>query len=123
MSQNSIQDQGYRDDRFFDLEDHIGETVTIFTTSGGESGSGFTGILLFVNKCFVRLTTRIGPAPACALGNACSRDFDDRRDFRRRGFGCCFCGGRDRRDDFVHTVGSNVDIPLDRIAAVVFNSV
>jgi hypothetical protein len=51
---------------------YIGETVTIFTSSGGESGSGFTGFVLSVNECFVRLITRIGPPPGCSLGNACS---------------------------------------------------
>jgi hypothetical protein len=104
------------------LEDHIGETVTIFTTSGGASGRGFTGAILFVNNFFVRLTTRIGPAPGCALGNACFRDFDDRFNGRRRDGFCNFCGGHND-DDFVRTVGSIVDIPLDRIAAVVFNSI
>jgi len=88
--------------------DFVGETVTIFTTSGGASGCGFTGVILKVNPCFVRLICSIGPAPGCALGNACSglrrdRDFDD---FRcRRG------------------LGSVVDIPIDRIAAFVHNAV
>ncbi len=54
------------------LAGYVGETVTIFTSSGGESGSGFTGVILAVNACFVRLLTRIGPPPACSLGNACS---------------------------------------------------
>jgi len=44
------------------LQDRIGETVTIYTTSGGDSGSGFTGVILAVNPCFVRLVTHIGPA-------------------------------------------------------------
>ena len=105
MSQNSEFLQ-----RGHDLEDHIGETVTIFTTSGGESGSGFTGVIINVNDDFVRLVTRIGPPPGCALGNACcdrfNRRFHDRFD---RGF--------------VRSVGSVIVIPLDRIAAVVFNSV
>lgn len=54
------------------LANYIGETVTIFTSSGGESGSGFTGVILAVNNVFVRLLSRIGPPPGCALGNACS---------------------------------------------------
>lgn len=54
------------------LAKYIGETVTIFTASGGQSGSGFTGVVLSVNNCFVRLLTRIGPPPGCALGNACT---------------------------------------------------
>jgi len=54
------------------LASYIGETVTIFTSSGGQSGSGFTGVVLAVNEVFVRLITRIGPPPGCSLGNACS---------------------------------------------------
>lgn len=113
------QGQDYGRSDLLDLQDHIGETVTIFTTSGGASGSGFTGVVLFVNKCFVRLTTRIGPAPGCALGNACCPGFNQRFQGYRRGG---FCGGGGY-NDVVYTVGSNVDIPLDRIAAVVYNSV
>jgi hypothetical protein len=54
------------------LANHIGETVTLFTSSGGQSGSGFTGVILSVNNVFVRLLTRIGPAPGCSLGNTCA---------------------------------------------------
>ena len=54
------------------LSSHIGQTVTIFTSSGGQSGAGFTGVLLAVNPGFVRLITKIGPPPGCAIGNACT---------------------------------------------------
>jgi hypothetical protein len=107
---------------FLDLRDHIGETVTIFTTSGGASGSGFTGVILSVNNCFVRLAMRIGPAPGCALGNECNRDFEGRRNGLEGGGFRGFCGGRGH-EEIVNNVGSIVDIPLDRIAAVVFNSI
>jgi len=33
------------------LSNYIGETVTIFTKSGGQSGAGFTGVILSVNDC------------------------------------------------------------------------
>lgn len=93
---------------FFDLlSSLIGETVTIFTTSGGESGSGFTGVILSVNPCFVRLVTHIGPAPGCALGNCCSG----------------MLGGYGGYGGAVRTVGSVTEIPLDRIVAVVSNAV
>ncbi|NLN03694.1 MAG: hypothetical protein GX166_02570 [Clostridiaceae bacterium] len=93
-----------------DLLDHIGETITIFTKSGGESGRGFTGVLLSVNGCLVRLTTRIGPAPGCALGNACDYCFNSRR-------------SRGDYRGFQRDIGSVIDIPIDSIAAVVFNAV
>jgi hypothetical protein len=132
------------------LARHIGQTVTIFTTSGGESGEGFTGVLISVNCRFVRLISQIGSAPGCALGNCC--------DVRRRNTdnvnsGCTeeendisgieneinFLGGTgnvdqrgtnrenrgtERRIDCTgRTLGAVVDIPIDRIAAFVHNSV
>ena len=47
---------------------HIGQTVTIFTTSGGLSGNGFTGVLLSVDMHCVRLLADIGAPPACVDG-------------------------------------------------------
>jgi len=92
------------------LQHFVGETITIFTTSGGQSGCGFTGVLLFVNTCFARLITCFGPAPGCALGNGCSKRCNP----------CNFSGGGSNP---VSTVGSVTDIPLDRIAAIVHNAV
>src|SRR3712207_2567853 len=107
---------------------NIGETVTIFTESGGQSGSGFTGILLDVNKCYVRLTTHVGPAPACALGNCCSQRGSMESPYDN---GCGGCGEAD--DDYgmdghgvirchANDVGSISDIPLCKIVAFVHNS-
>lgn len=95
-----------------DIEHRVGETVTIFTTSGGESGSGFTGVLLGINSCFLRLITRIGPAPGCALGNDCDRHKKN-------------CNSNGVGSDSFHrdNIGSVVDIPIDRIVAFVFNAV
>ncbi len=51
---------------------YIGQTVTIFTTSGGLSGSGFTGVLLSVDCNNVRLLCNIGAAPGCPIGSSCT---------------------------------------------------
>lgn len=103
-----------------DLARHIGQTVTIFTTSGGESGRGFTGVLASVNCDFVRLITDIGPAPGCALGNCCdvernrgTESFEDDVRFGNRRIDCNRPNG----------LGSIVDIPIDRIASFVHNAV
>ena len=48
---------------------YVGQTVTIFTTSGGLSGSGFTGVLAGVHNGCIRLITDIGAPPACAGGS------------------------------------------------------
>ena len=103
-----------------DLARHIGQTVTIFTTSGGQSGSGFTGVLASVNCNFVRLITQIGPAPGCALGNCCPGGGLHEGNFNNNnnnnlGQGRATCG--------TGTLGSVVDIPIDRIAAFVHNAV
>jgi len=57
------------------LCDNIGKTVTIFTTSGGISGSGFTGVLLSADREVVRLLCDVGAPPACAVGSACTNGF------------------------------------------------
>lgn len=95
---------------------YIGETVTIFTTSGGESGIGFTGVVLSVNKNFVRLITRIGTGPGCPLGSACN----DHEDHNNRGY------DNDRGCDNHNRgfrVGSVTDIPINRITAFVHNAI
>ena len=51
---------------------YVGQTVTIFTTSGGLSGNGFTGVLLTVDGHCVRLLADIGAPPACPIGSSCT---------------------------------------------------
>lgn len=81
-----------------------GTTVTIYTTSGGQSGVGFTGVLWDINPCTVTLITCIGPPPCCALGSACTCG-------RLGG-----CGG-------FFSVGSDTVIPIKSIAAFVHNAI
>lgn len=56
-----------------DLSRFIGQTVTIFTTSGGASGSGFTGVLIDIDCDNVKILNHVGAAPACPLGSNCCR--------------------------------------------------
>ncbi|HOQ37026.1 MAG TPA: hypothetical protein PK033_04170 [Acetivibrio sp.] len=131
------------------LSNYIGETVTIFTKSGGQSGSGFTGVILSVNDCFVRLITRIGPAPGCALGNACN-GFKAGHEYGKGnkpagwgygvddGYSAGYDTGYGQGLPFgeggsmtaggwngypVYTLGSVTDIPIDSIVAFVHNAV
>ena len=117
------------------MERYIGQTVTIFTTSGGMSGCGFTGVLLGVNECFVKLISQIGPAPGCAIGNACSGTP------YANGVGCMNdVGHMDNMGNMGHmgnngnmggmhngypigSVGSVTDIPVCSIASFVHNAV
>jgi hypothetical protein len=87
------------------LSRFIGETITIFTSSGGSSGSGFTGVLIGVNPSFVTLVTGQGPAPACPLGNTCG------------GYGN-YGGYGD-----IYSVGSVTSIPVYMIASFSHNTI
>lgn len=102
------------------MKRYLGETVTVFTESGGESGQGFTGVLALVTPRFVRLIVTIGTAPDDPF---VYRGYDDGRDrdydehHRRQRYMCCyrprrFCG-----------LGSIVDIPCRKIVAFVHNAV
>lgn len=144
------------------LARHIGQTVTIFTTSGGESGAGFTGVLVSVNCSFVRLITQIGSAPGCALGNCCDERREEIKEIKEEVCADFFgegnnlansgnLGGFDNQIDFLggvnngtgnnrgtnnnnlgsqgratcrrFTLGSVIDIPVDKIASFVHNAV
>lgn len=100
------------------LSNYIGQTVTIFTTSGGESGRGFTGVLVRVNCDFVRLVDQIGPAPGCALGSCCDKHFESERGSEQGGTLTNGISCNNNRG-----FGAIVDIPTDRIASFVHNSV
>jgi hypothetical protein len=97
----------------------IGQTVTIFTTSGGASGCGFTGVLLRVNPCFVTLVNRIGTPPTNPLSEVICGDRNGREGYRE---GCRDnCREKDERP--VYYVGSVCDIPVEKIAAFCHNAV
>lgn len=50
----------------------IGQTITVFTSSGGLSGDGFTGVLASVDCGCIKLIVSVGAAPACPIGSSCS---------------------------------------------------
>lgn len=112
---------------FLDLCRHIGETVTIFTTSGGVSGCGFTGVLLSVNPCFVRLMTRRGSAPSSPLAeNICGRHDNGicPGGLGPNGIGPGHGkGGYPDMEDRPFVLGSVCDIPIDKIASFCHNAV
>ncbi|ROR30384.1 hypothetical protein EDD66_10235 [Mobilisporobacter senegalensis] len=89
------------------LSRYIGETVTIFTTSGGMSGCGFTGLLLEVNCNYVRLLTERGSAPANPLSQDICPEMES------------YSFSRYSR----YTLGSVCDIPTCSIASFCHNAV
>ncbi|WP_045165885.1 hypothetical protein [Caldicellulosiruptor naganoensis] len=101
---------------------YLGETVTVFTESGGESGQGFTGVLALVTPRFVRLIVTVGTPPDDLFmyrmyRREGERECEEHEHHRRHRY-CCypyprrFCG-----------LGSIVDIPCRKIVAFVHNAV
>ncbi|MBR6400772.1 MAG: hypothetical protein IKS17_06070 [Firmicutes bacterium] len=85
---------------------HIGETVTVFTASGGLSGNGFTGVLAAVSEDSIKLITCFGQAPTCPLGSNCSGGY--------------FGGSRKSCGNIL---GSVTEIPLCKIVSFTHNAV
>jgi hypothetical protein len=100
------------------IYEFIGETVTIFTTSGGASGNGFTGVVLSVNQNFVRLMTEQGTPPTNPINNTLDVNINN---FGFDGIGSTGMGGN-RRDNNSR-FGSVCDIPIENIAAFCHNAV
>ena len=93
------------------LCDNIGRTVTIFTRSGGLSGSGFTGVLLSVDAKVVRLLCDVGAPPACPIGSSCTNAFGPMGEI---GASFGFCG---------NPMGAVAIIPLHAIAVFTHNAI
>lgn len=89
---------------------YIGQTVTVFTTSGGASGCGFTGVLISVDCGCIRLLNRIGEAPACAIGSSCCKTY---------GYKNCNCA----YNDYNNPLGAITEIPICNIASFTHNAI
>jgi len=104
----------------------IGRTVTIFTTSGGLSGAGFTGVLLSVDCNVVKLLVDEGAAPACPIGSSCTNCMTP---FGMSGFGWngggnwdgCGCGCGDGFNG--NPLGAVCVIPTRAIACFTHNAI
>jgi hypothetical protein len=97
------------------LVNNIGRFITVFTSSGGASGSGFTGLLVEVNCHFIKLITSFPSAPRHPFGLENTNIFNDRRD-------------RDRDCDHDHDhdrsrFGTVIIIPIRHIVSFVFNEI
>ncbi len=89
------------------LCNNIGRVVTIFTASGGVSGSGFTGLLVWANNNAVKLVTNLPSAPANPLGDCgCNNGLF---------WNSNYCGNS--------TNGSSVIIPTCQIVSFVFTEI
>jgi len=89
-----------------ELSRYIGQTVTIFTVSGGATGYGFTGVLLRVNVNFLTLVNRLGSPPTNQQCNMLSRDGKSSGEIE---------------DMQILIVTSLCDIPINKIVAICHN--
>lgn len=107
------------------LARYIGETVTIFTTSGGLSGSGFTGVLIAVNCEFVKLITQIAAPPACPLGSACTGPIGVGAGigYGGPGYGGVPYGGVGVGYGAYNWLGSVTEIPIHLISSFTHNAI
>ena len=107
---------------------YVGQTVTIFTTSGGLSGNGFTGVLAGICGGVVKLITDIGAPPACPIGSSCCGGYPtDGMSVESRGM-CggrrgCGCSGRGTAGYGWNWLGSVTQIPIDKIASFTHNAI
>jgi hypothetical protein len=111
---------------------YIGQTITVFTTSGGLSGGGFTGVLAGICDCTIKLITDIGAPPACPIGSACCGGYGGYEEFE--GNRCENRCGRECRDGGRrgmgygrgrwgwNWLGSVTEIPFDKIASFTHNA-
>jgi len=111
---------------------YLGQTVTIFTTSGGLSGNGFTGVLAGICGGCVKLITDIGAPPSCPIGSACCGgfpNFEGEGEFRGHGHGLCErrrgcgCGGGRGRGRGWNWLGSVTEIPICKIVSFTHNAI
>ncbi len=102
-----------------EMRRYIGQTVTVFTTSGGLSGSGFTGVLIAADCNNVKLLCSIGWAPSCPIGSNCIRGLSpcgiNNSGFNGFGNNGCCCRN--------NPLGSVTIIPTCAIASFTHNAI
>ncbi len=127
-----------------ELVRYIGQTVTIFTESGGLSGGGFSGVLAGVCNGYVKLITCIGAAPCCPVGSSCTNGgFNPygvaapAAPVNNYGFGSCNsgcgCGGNgygygaqsnvSDNSYGINWLGSVTEIPICKIVSFTHNAI
>ena len=89
---------------FDELNNNIGKVITVFTNSGGCSGRGFTGLLVQVERGFIKLITTLPSAP-------------------RNPFGIQSGGWTGDNDDCGRRFGTVIIIPIRQIVCFIFNEV
>lgn len=102
---------------------HIGKTITVYTTSGGASGCGFTGVLASVTCDCIRLITDIGEAPACSIGSSCCKNKCNNYNIYNN-YNKCKCNKYNYTNSNSNNwLGSVTDIPICAIACFTHHTI
>jgi len=117
---------------------YIGQTVTVFTASGGATGCGFTGVLIAADCNSIKILDSIGAAPSCPLGSNCCGYSDNCSYGNNNSCGCgnrCGCRNRNRcgccrnRNNeyegygYKNPLGAITEIPLCSIVSFTHNTI
>jgi|LSQX01.1.fsa_nt_gb hypothetical protein len=102
------------------MSKYTGQTVTVFVAGGGMSGSGFTGVLLYANEFYIKLLTRVGPAPACPIGSTCTNNFRYCNPHRLANF---YYKANNPFLHFINSMGAITYIPVCKITSFIHNTV
>lgn len=86
------------------MTSYMGNTVTVFTESGGLSGSGFTGVLISVTPSIISIMTALPSPPVSPF--SCHKDYETPIPYPPN-----------------KILGSIADIPVDKIVAFVHHAV
>ncbi len=99
------------------LCENVGRVVTVFTASGGVSGSGFTGLLVAVNEHSCKLVTSLPSAPPYPFQNGRNQTANN-----GGGNGCC-CPPINWNRGCCSRFGTSIIIPTHQIVSFVFAEV
>jgi hypothetical protein len=90
------------------MSQYIGQTITVYTTSGGVAGCGLTGVLSQCTASHITLITHIGPPPEKPKSKACRS--------------CPYYKSCLEAAEKLREVGSVAEIPLHSLVIFVHNS-
>jgi len=99
------------------LKKHTGKKTTIYTSGGDSCRCNFTGILIGVNHCFIRLVIKIGETPVYEPENNCNDDLNSYNDILP--FDNCNSEQNCKNDD----ISTFVDIPIDKITSFIHSNI
>ncbi|BAH06044.1 hypothetical protein CKR_0993 [Clostridium kluyveri NBRC 12016] len=99
------------------LKKHTGKKATIYTSGGDSRMYNFTGVLIGVNHCFIRLALNIAEAPVYEPENNYNDNLNPYNDILP--FDNCNSEQNCKNDD----ISTFVDIPIDKITGFIHGNI